>query len=360
MKDLLKKIVVKYRIMTKGTPVTVKDLADFLKGTVIGRGNIFVKDLKYYTFAKEGDLTFAGTEEELKNASESTASGVITTLEVPEGYPKTVLKVEDLKYAMVVIHNALEEMLPPKKGHISCKAVISGRAKLGRNVSIGPYAVIKKNAKIGANTSIGAHAVIGKDVTIGPLCTIHTNVSVYPQTIMGKKVIVHSGAVIGADGFGFVPKDGKIYKVPQAGHVIIGDNVEIGANTCIDRGTFDNTVIGDGTKIDNLVQIAHNAKIGKNVLIAGLSGLAGSCEIGDNTMMGGGVGVSDHVRVGKDVKVGAKTGVHGHVKEGMTVFGYPYREAQEARKLYALLSILVRHSVKLRRFVRNLPDENQK
>lgn len=359
MKNIIKQIVIKYRLLTKGTVFTVNDLARLVEGTVTGNGRIFVKGLTSPAFARKDDITYASSEKTLEEAKKSLSPCIVTTLDVGKT-AKTILKVKDIKYAMTVIYNAIQEMAPVKKGTIHSTARISRKAHLGRNVSVGPYTVIKKGAKIGDNTVIGANSFIGERVRIGKNCLLYPNISIYEHTLIGNKAIIHSGAVIGSDGFGFVPKGDKIYKVPQSGNVIIKDNVEIGANTCIDRGTFANTEIGENTKIDNLVQIAHNTIIGRNVFIAGQSGIAGSCEIGDGTMMGGGVGISDHSKVGKNVKIGAKSGVAGRISDGDTVFGYPVRKAEDSRKLWGVQFGLIKHSDKFRKFLRTLPSDSKR
>ncbi len=355
MKNLVTNLYLKAKTMGGELTLSADEISRFIGGKVMGDGGAKVKDMSSAAFAKEGDITFASTEEELSAAEKSKASCVLTTVK-KDRYSKPVILVDDIKRALTVMYNAMLEIKPPRKGSIHPTAVISEKTRLGKNVSVGPYAVIEEDVQIGDNSAIGANCYVGRKTAIGNNCRIYPNTVIYDQTVIRDKVIVHSGSVIGADGFGYVPRGEKIYKVPQMGNVIIEDNVEIGANTCIDRGTFANTVVGEGTKIDNLVQVAHNTKIGRNVLIAGQTGIAGSCEIGDGTMMGGNVGVADHVRVGKNAKIGAKTGVHGHVPEGKTIFGYPYREADEARKMHALLSLLIKHSRKLRAFLRTLPE----
>jgi UDP-3-O-[3-hydroxymyristoyl] glucosamine N-acyltransferase len=338
--------------------LSANEIAQFLGGSVIGDGSVKIKDMSAIAFSEDGDITFADNEEELPLAEKSAATCILTTVK-KDAYSKTVIVVDDIKRALTMMYNAMLEIKPPEKGNIHPTAIISEKAKLGKNVSVGPFAVIEDNVCIGDDAAIGANCFIGRDTIIGNLSRIYQNVVVYYRTVIGSKTIIHAGSVIGADGFGYVPKDGKIYKVPQLGNVIIGDNVEIGANTCIDRGTFTTTVIGPSTKIDNLVQIAHNVKIDKNVFIASQSGIAGSSEVGEGTMMGGAVGVADHVKIGKNVKIGGKTGVHGNVKEGKTIFGYPYREADDAKRLHGLLSVLIKHSGKLRAFLRTLPEQNR-
>jgi UDP-3-O-[3-hydroxymyristoyl] glucosamine N-acyltransferase len=198
--------------------------------------------------------------------------------------------------------------------------------------------------------------VIGDKCALGDNVKIYPNVSIYKGINIGNNVIIHSGTVIGSDGFGFIPKDDKIYKVPQLCGVKIEDDVEIGANVCIDRGAFTDTIIGRGTKLDNLVQIAHNCRIGKNVMIAGQSGIAGSTVIGDNTMMGGNVGISDHAVIGKNVKIAAKSAVKGEVSDGATIMGYPAIDAKEYLQIHALLNILRKKSTLLRSLLRKNPE----
>lgn len=344
------KNTVKVRMFTAGR------VASFLEATVIGDGNVRVRGMASPRIARKGDITFATNAEELEKAKESRASCVLTTIET-ENYPKTILYVKDIKKALTILYNGILEFMPPAKGSLHPTAIIAPDVKIGHNVGVGPYAVIGDGSELGENSVIGANSVIGKNVKIGKSSHIYPNVTIYDHSEIGNNVTIHAGSVIGADGFGYVPKDDKIYKVPQMGIVIIEDGVEIGANTCIDRGTFEDTVIGKNTKIDNLVQVAHNVKIGKNVFLAGQVGIAGSATIGDNTMLGGQVGVSDHVDVGKNVKAGAKTGIYGSVGDNKTLFGYPYREADDARKLHGLLSILIKYERRLRRFLRTLPEE---
>lgn len=317
--------------------LTVGQIAQFINGKVIGNGDIRINGLTGPSLAGEGDLTFAMDEETYSTAEKSGAVAILTNIEVKDP-SKTLLYVENIKEAVTILYNAQMEMAPPAKGEIHPRAVVSGSAVLGENVSI------------------GANTVIGDNVRIGDFSKVFPNVTIYDNTIIGSKVIIHSGCVIGADGFGYIPKDGKIYKVPQLGRVVIKDNVEIGSNTSVDRGTFTDTVIGENTKIDNLCQISHNVKIGKNVFIAALSGIAGSAIVGDGTMMGGNVGIADHVRVGNNVKIGGKTGVHGHVKDNAIIFGYPFRESSEARKLHGIISLMLKRHRSFRKMLREMPE----
>jgi len=337
--------------------ITVNQIAQLVNGTVMGDGDVPVKGLASYKYAEEGDATFVLSAEDLEAAAKSDTSCVITT-EAVEGYPKTMLQVKDLKEAIVILYNAMREMKgPAKKGEIDPSASIAESAILGKNVAIGKNAVIGENTRIGDNASIGANCVIEKDVSIGNNTLLHPNIVVYDHVTIGNNVTIFSGTIIGADGFGFVPKGDKIYKVPQLCSVVIEDDVEIGANNCIDRGAFTDTVIGKGSKIDNLCQIAHNVKIGKNVLIAGMCGIAGSATIDDNTIFGAGGGVSDHTRVGKNVKVGAKSGITGVIHDNEVLFGYPARKVSDFKKLWGIETLMIKHYKKLKELILNMAKD---
>ena len=209
-------------------------------------------------------------------------------------------------------------------GMLSQRAVVSPRARIGKDVTVGDFVSIGENSSIGDGTWIGHNSVIGKDCSIGLACIIHPNVTIYPNTIIEDGVIVHAGVVLGADGFSYSKINGINVKVPQIGGVIIGKNVEIGANTTIDRATLGYTRIGENTKIDNLVQIGHNCEIGKNSIICALCGIAGSVKIGDNVILAGMVGLADHIIIEDDVLIGAKAGVMKKVvRKGTYLWGYP-------------------------------------
>lgn len=332
------------------------EAAHLIKGEVIGDGNISVNGMAAHDSAEEGDITFALSEEDMIAAAASRASCVLATVS-PDNYPKTILKAPDMKMATIALYNAMLEESPLVGSFLHPSAMVDESAKVSENVHIDQNVKIGARTSVGKNTFISANSVIGNKVTIGEGSYIHPNVTIYDNSVIGNKVIIHSGTVIGSDGFGYVPKDGKVYKVPQMGKVEIKDNVEIGANSCIDRGMFASTVIGEGTKIDNQVQIAHNVELGKNVLLAAQVGIAGSSTVGDNTVMGGQVGVVDHVKVGSNVKLAARTAVLSSVDDNKTYFGYPQREVSEAKKLYGLMSVLLKHSKKLRGFLRTLPDK---
>jgi len=336
--------------------ITINTIAKHINGTVFGDGELKVTSMAPPALVEEDGITFASNEPEIEQLRESRAACVITTINT-RNYPKTVIRVKDLKLAMTIIYNLMLEIAADEKGVIHPSAIVSKDAVLGKNVSIGPNSVIGRAVRIGDNSIISANCVIGDKVSIGRKTKLYPGVVIYNSSVIGNKVTIHSGTVIGSDGFGYINQEGKTYKVPQMARAVIEDNVEIGANSCIDRGTFADTVIGKGSKLDNHVQVAHNVKLGQNVMIAAQSGIGGSATVGENTLMGGQTGVSDHVHIGKNVKMGAKTGAISDFKDNMSLFGYPAAEATYAKKFHAFLKLLFKNSKKIRKFVRGLPED---
>lgn len=223
---------------------------------------------------------------------------------------------------------------------ISPQAVLAEKVDLGAKVYIGPYVVIGEQSRIGDYSALLACSYIGRNVTIGKNCRIHPYSVIYDGVQIGDNVTVHAGAIIGADGFGYKFRNNRHIKVPQVGNVVIEDHVEIGANTCIDRGALGSTVIGNGSKIDNLVQIGHNNNVGKHVIMCGQTGVSGSCNIEDYAILAGSSGIADHVTVGTGAVVMARAGVAGNVPAGMQVFGSPAKEKKIAYKEQIALSKL--------------------
>ena len=336
--------------------MTLNNIAGIVSGKVIGDGKVSVSGIASPYAAGESDITFVMKEEDSGPAVESKAAGILTASEKID-CRKPVIHVKDMKTALTILYNVLEVNKVHAKGFIHPSAVIDETVVLGKDVVIGPNVTIGAKTRIGDNTVIEASVSIGKRVVIGERGRLYPNVSIYNDSQIGNKVIIHSGAVIGADGFGYVPKDGKIFKVPQLGRVVIEDNVEIGANTCIDRGTFTDTVVGANTKIDNLVQVAHNVKMGKNVFMAGQSGIAGSSSIGDGSMVGGQGGISDHIHIGKNVKIAAQAGVTRPMPaDGITLYGMPAREARDAIKQLAFSKWLYRNARAVKAILRKSPE----
>ena len=223
---------------------------------------------------------------------------------------------------------------------VSPQAALAEQVELGEDVHIGPFASIGAASRIGAGSSIAAGARIGNNVTIGKHCLIHPNAVIYDNSVLGDYVIIHAGAIIGADGFGYKYRNNQHVKVPHVGYVEIADHVEIGANTCIDRGALGATRIGAGSKIDNLVQLGHNNIVGRNVIICGQSGISGSCTIGDGAILAGSAGIADHVNIGSRAVVMARSGISADVAAGAQVFGSPAKDKKLAWRELAALSKL--------------------
>lgn len=229
---------------------------------------------------------------------------------------------------------------PHLKRQVSEHAVLADTATLGYDTHVGAFSTIGQHSSVGDSTTIEASVHIGNHVAIGKHCRIHPNVVIYDHSVIGNNVIIHSGAIIGADGFGYKFRDNQHVKVPHVGNVVIEDNVEIGANTCIDRGALGSTRIGWGSKIDNLVQLGHNNVVGKNVIICGQCGISGSCEIGDGAVLAGSVGVADHVKIGSRAVIMARSGVSQDIDPGAQVWGSPAKDRKVIwRELAALTKL---------------------
>ena len=284
--------------------------------------------------AGPGDITFLGQKRLRDLLERSQAAAVVAAPGVD--CPVPALRAEDPQAVfvrvMALFSPPLEVQFPPG---IHPTALLDRSASVGEQVAIGPYSVVGAGSRIGDGTALGPHVVIGQDVEIGRDCRFYAQVSIREGCVLGNGVILHSGVVIGSDGFGFLAGAEGRTKIPQIGRVVLEDGVEIGANSCVDRATSGETVIGAGTKIDNLVQIAHNVAIGPHCVISAQTGIAGSCQIGSRVAMGGQVGIGDHRQVGDGAQLAAKSGVHRDVPAGRTVFGYPAFERREAFRMVA-------------------------
>jgi len=292
--------------------------------------------------AKFGQVTQLTNRRYRKHIHDSAASACFIAEDFDVGPvpgPLALLVCKDPEMAFIKAINILHpvEALPPS---IAAQAVVAGSAVIDHTAYIGPFAVIGENSKIGGHCQILAGAFIGKQVTVGNNCKIHPYAVIYDGSVIGDNVIIHAGAIIGADGFGYKFRDHQHVKVPQVGNVVIEDNVEIGANTCIDRGALGGTRIGLGTKIDNLVQIGHNNQIGRHVILCGQVGVSGSCTIDDYAVLAGSAGVADHVTIGKGAVVMARAGIAHDIKPGSQVFGSPAKDKKAAYKEQVALSKL--------------------
>jgi len=299
----------------------LKKLAALTDSTLSGDPEVEISGVSGIEEAAMGELTLLADKKSLESIHNSKASAFIVKEEI-----------KDLKKSMLISDNprlvfakALKIMhVPPYKPcGVSDQAVIGENVVLGEDISIHPQVYIGSNVSLGARVTISPGAYIGDEVSIGDDSVIHPNVTIREKVAIGNKVIIHSGSVVGADGFGYLPGKSGHYKIPQIGGVIIEDNVEIGANTTIDRATTGNTIIGCGTKIDNLTHVAHNAKLGKNCIIVAQVGISGSVDIGDGAILAGQVGVSDHTTIGSNARVGAKSGVVKDIPEGQAYSGIP-------------------------------------
>lgn len=279
---------------------TLSDLAEHISAKIIGDGQLIISQLAPITRAQSGDLTYLTGKAYLKYLPDTKASAVIVTEEDAVNCPVTALIVPNPEYAFACIAALFNTVKKPIAG-IHPSAVISKSASIDPTVFIGACCVIGDNVVIAANTIIHAGSIIQEGVTIGSDCLIYPKVTLHHQITLGNRVILHSGVVIGADGFGLVMHKGSWEKIPQLGSVVIGDDVEVGANTCIDRGALDNTIIHNGVKIDNLVQIAHNVVVGSHTVIAGCAGIAGSTTIGQYCMIGGSANVAGHLTIADHV-----------------------------------------------------------
>jgi UDP-3-O-[3-hydroxymyristoyl] glucosamine N-acyltransferase len=315
--------------------LTVSELAEKLNGKIIGSSDIKISGISDLSNARREDVSFILSPKYI-DAAISSAAKVILSDSIEQIPDKIVIKVQNVKKAYI---KAINIFFPSesKKGNISKNSSISSSVKLGSDVFIEDFVVIKDETQIGDNTFIGAGSVIGKNCIIGKNVCVFSNVSIYDRTIIGDNTIIHSGTVIGADGFGFVEDNGEIIKIPQIGNVKIGKNVEIGANTTIDRASFGTTFIDDDVKIDNLVQVAHNVQIGKGTIIAAQTGIAGSTRIGKYCLIAGQVGFVDHLVIGDFVKIGAQAGVAKDLPDRAEVTGSPARPVKELRKAEAYM-----------------------
>ena len=317
---------------------TAKQIAEFLGGTVDGNENAAV-----HTFAKieegaEGALSFLSNVKYTQYLYSTKSSIVLVNKDFKPEQPvsTTLVRVDNAYESLAKLMSLYASMKPAKTG-ISSLASVSEKAKIGNNVYIGPFSVIEDGAVIGDNTQIYPLVTIGEGVSVGAGCILYPHVTVYYGCKIGKHCILHAGSVVGVDGFGFAPTPNGYNKIPQIGIVELEDDVEIGANTCIDRSTMGRTVIHKGVKLDNLIQVAHNVEIGDNTVMSAQTGIAGSSKVGSWCMIGGQCGISGHITLGNKVNLAAKTGVISSLEDGATMMGYPaigYRNFLKSSLIY--------------------------
>jgi UDP-3-O-[3-hydroxymyristoyl] glucosamine N-acyltransferase len=337
--------------------VKLKDIATLIDGEVIGDGEIEITGTAGVSDAKEGDITFLAGTKWLKDVKFSKASAVLVKETIKE-LDKPQVVTANPQYAFAKLLSIFYEKPHPFTG-ISSKAFVSEHADMGDNVAVYPFAYISGGAKVGSNTIIYPFVFIGENASIGDNCIIYPSSTIREGVCIGSRVIIHAGSVIGSDGFGYVFAEGSHQKIPQIGGIIIENDVEIGANVAIDRATTGNTIIGRGTKIDNLVQIGHNVRVGKNVILVAQVGIGGSSEIGDGVVLGGQVGIADHVSIEQGAMVGAKSGVMGKVSRGIYsgIPAMPHRDWLKATAIFSKLPELSKKIKELEEKIKLLSEK---
>lgn len=303
--------------------ITPEVIASLIGGRVEGNKECTIKGFAKIEEAHEGDLSFIANPKYSHYASTTQASALIVgeDFKTPEKIETTLIRVADPYSSLATLMQQFS--IQDDKSGIEENVHISATAKIGKDVYIGAFAYIGENAVIGDKVKIYPHSYIGDKAEIGEGTKVYPHVTVYPDCKIGKRCILHSGSVIGADGFGFAPSNGEYKKIPQIGIVEIEDDVEIGANTTIDRATMGETRIGKGTKLDNLIQVAHNVRIGRNNVIAAQTGIAGSSIVGDSNRIGGQVGIAGHIKIGNHCEIGAQSGLNKGYRSFSRVIGYP-------------------------------------
>ena len=327
----------------------LRQLAELVEGVIIGDPDLKITGLgSAKEGAEKGTITFAENREIHKLAEKTGAAAVIVPKDITES-EKSLIQVDNPRLAFAQIAQVFAPR-PLLTEEIHPTSTIHDDAQIGENVSIHPNAVIDAGAKIGKNSIIGPGVYIGKGVQLGENCIIHANVVVEYDTQIGDRVIIHAGSVLGSDGYGYVTTEKGHEKLPQLGKVVIEDDVELGANVAIDRGAIGDTVVGRGTKIDNLVHLAHNVKVGPECIIVGQVGIAGSAKVGKRVTMGGQVGVIGHLEIGDNVMVAARGVVSSDVKSDSFISGNPAIDHRENFKIKAAC----RRTPQLRKKVRKL------
>ena len=340
---------------------TAKQIAELIQGRVEGDENAIVNTFAKIEEGVPGAISFLSNPKYTHYIYDTKSSVVLINEDVELDQPvsATLIRVQNAYDCVAKLLQFYESMKPAKKG-IDPLASISSKATIGEDVYIGAFAVIGDGAVIGKGSQIYPHVVIGDGVTIGEKCQFYPNVTVYQGCKIGNNVTIHAGSVIGADGFGFAPNTAGYDKIPQIGIVVIEDNVEIGANTCIDRSTMGQTTIHQGVKLDNLIQVAHNCEIGENTVMSAQAGMAGSTKIGAWCMVGGQAGFSGHIQVADKTFVGAQCGVIKNTKgNGETLIGSPAMDPKmffKAKAMYSKLPDMYRQVAQLQRELDELKE----
>lgn len=318
---------------------TLKEIAVLIDGEIVGGDDVVVTGVCGIKEAQEGDITFISNPKYLCFIEKTKASAIITSRDI-EKASKPIIRTMDPSLAFAKLVSFMSPEEPKHQKGIHQTVILGKNVSLGKDVAIGPYTVVEDNVFIGDNTVVYAGCYVGHHTKIGSKTLIYPNVSIREHISIGDRVIIHSGTVIGSDGFGFAAIGGLHYKIPQLGTVIIEDDVEIGSNVSIDRARFDKTLIMRGTKIDNLVQIAHNVIIGEDSIIVAQSGISGSTTIGKGVTLAGQAGLVGHISVGNGAVVAAQAGVTKSVPANTIVSGYPAKPHETAKRVNACVQNL--------------------
>ena len=332
----------------------LKTIAEEIGGQIEGGQNLEILGLSSLDDAKEGDLSFLISTKYTDAVASTHASAVLVNQEWEGECSAILVRVDNPNAAFTKAALLLSPPPPHYTPGIHDTAVVADDAKLASDVSVGPLCVIESGASIASGTVLVASCYIGHGCHIGENCLFYPHVTLRERTIVGDRAIIHSGAQLGSDGFGYTPVDGTWVKVPQVGYVELGDDVEIGANTTIDRARFGRTIIEDGVKLDNLVQVAHNVRIGAHTALASQVGIAGSCNIGSGVQMAGQVGVAGHLNVGDNTLVGGQAGITKNIPPDSFVVGYPARPFREARRIDALVHRLPKLKARIDALEKNM------
>ncbi len=333
------------------------ELAEYVGGRVIGNKRVKISSVGSIDEAVEGQITFIASPRYLSKLNQTKASAIIVPPQVEQA-KKALLVSENPYLAWAKIATMLSPE-PQVSREVASSAIIASSAKLGRDLSIYPFVYVGERVELGDRVGLLPGVWVGDDSRIGEDSIVYANASIYPGSSIGKRVIIHSGAVIGSDGFGFVPEGKRHFKIPQMGVVVVEDDVEIGANTTIDRATLGKTLIKKGTKIDNLVQIGHNVMVGENCIIVAQVGISGSTRIGNSVTLAGQVGIVDHVEIGDNVVVGAKSGVSNTVAPNQRVSGIPTIAHKDWLRAKAIFSKLPELRKTLRELEKKVKDLGQ-
>ncbi|WP_047415007.1 UDP-3-O-(3-hydroxymyristoyl)glucosamine N-acyltransferase [Cellulophaga sp. Hel_I_12] len=326
---------------------TILEINSVLNGEILGNTSHKISAPEQLEKAGVHNITFIGNRKYAKlwETSKATAAVIDEKIELEPGDGRVLIKVKNADLAMAQILELFDPGLPTFEQEMHRTAVVHETAKIGKGVKIGANCYVGKNVSLGDGTVVYPNVTIMDDTTIGNSCIIWSGTVIRERTVIGHQCIFHTNVSIGADGFGFRPSpDGQgLIKIPQIGNVVIGNGVEIGSNSCVDRGKFSSTIIGDGCKIDNLVQIGHNSVMGRSCIMAGHSGLAGSVTLGDGVIIGGSASINDHTTLHSGVTVGAGSGVVSDVAAGKTVLGYPACDSRDMLKQWVALRKLAKN-----------------